>query len=182
LETISLPCQNRPNKALQLTPSRDAPVSHDRSVLSIHPPSELCAVSGQLSLAFGHFMNSFRHAPIWISLSLFMFASCGGRPGDGEEAGSDKQEWSILQVLEVQHRGESIEKIEFQKFNEYQIICIPRYDNHSRIWIIADPKSPPFYKQLPSGNYWLTKEELDEVRTKADPISTVLSALRSHLK
>ena len=47
---------------------------------------------------------------------------------------------------------------------------------------MADPKSPPFYKQMPEGNYWLTKEQLEEIRKQANPITTVLDALESHLK
>lgn len=47
---------------------------------------------------------------------------------------------------------------------------------------MADPKSPPFYKQMPSGNYWLTKQQIEDLREKANPISTVLEALESHTK
>ena len=65
---------------------------------------------------------------------------------------------------------------------EYVVICVPRHDDRTRIWIMADPKSPPFYKQMPEGNYWLTKEQLEEIRKQANPITTVLDALESHLK
>ena len=45
---------------------------------------------------------------------------------------------------------------------------------------MLDPRSPPFYKQLPSGNYWLTAEQIEIIRKNANPISTVLEALGSH--
>jgi hypothetical protein len=116
-----------------------------------------------------------------IATALVLLAGCK-RPGDGREGGSDKQEWSILQNLEVMHRGESIKGIEFQKVNGYQIICVPSANDNTRIWIMADPKSPPFYKQLPSGSYWLTDADIHEIRSKANPTSTVLQVFESHKK
>ena len=64
---------------------------------------------------------------IWLCIpaALILFAGCG-RPGDGREGGSDKQEWSILQDLEAKHRGEKIKTIEFLEVDGYQIMCIPR--------------------------------------------------------
>jgi len=120
---------------------------------------------------------------IWLCIpaALILFAGCG-RPGDGREGGSDKQEWSILQDLEAKHRGEKIKTIEFLEVDGYQIMCIPRDGDNIRLWIMADPKSPPFYKQLPSGNYLLTKENIQEIQSRANPTSTVLEALESHLK
>ena len=109
-------------------------------------------------------------------------ASCTGRPGDGREGGSDKVEWSILQSLEVRHRGSSIREVEFIESNGYHIACVPRDGDQTRLWIMTDPKSPPFYKQLPSGNYWLTDEQIEIIRKRANPISTVLGALESHKK
>lgn len=126
-------------------------------------------------------MTAALRAWLLIPAALMLLAGCE-RPGDGREGGSDKQEWSILQNLEAKHRGETIKRIEFQEVNGYQIICVPRDGDNTRVWIMADPKNPPFYKQLPSGNYWLTKENIHEIESKANPTSTVLQALESHLE
>ena len=107
-------------------------------------------------------------------------ASCTGRPGDGREAGSDKAEWSILQSLEEHHRDYPWHALEFIEVYGYHFVCLPRDGDQKRIWIMLDPRSPPFYKQLPSGNYWLTAEQIEIIRKKANPISTVLEALGSH--
>lgn len=109
-------------------------------------------------------------------------ASCTRRPGDGREGGSDKAEWSILQSLEATHRGSPIGDAEFIESDGYHIVCVPSDGDQTRLWIMMDPKSPPFYKQLPSGNYWLTDEQVELIRKRTNPISTVLQALESHKK
>ena len=118
---------------------------------------------------------------VCLYLALLLLSGCG-RPGDGYESGSDKREWSVLQGLESSRRHEKIDKIEFSHHAEYWIVCVPRHDDHTRIWIMMDPASPPFYKQMPKGNYWLTKEQIEEIRLKTNPITTVLQALESHTK
>lgn len=118
-----------------------------------------------------------------FTLSVFAIILSGcGRPGDGREGGSDKREWSILQNLSFEYRDEIIERPEVRQVAEYMIICVPHHENGTRIWIMADPKSPPFYKQMPTGNYWLTKEQIEDIRKQANPITTVLEALESHTK
>lgn len=116
-----------------------------------------------------------------LYLALMLLSGCI-RPGDGYESGADKREWSVLQGLEFSHRREKIDTIEFSHHAEYWIVCVPRHDDHARIWIMMDPASPPFYKQMPEGNFWLTKEQIEEIRRKTNPISTVLEALKSHTK
>lgn len=106
---------------------------------------------------------------------------CSGRPGDGREGGTDKREWSILQGHEFNSRATPINKIEFLKSYDYKLICIPSEKSGKRIWIMMDAKSPPFYKQMPDGNYSLTKEELSEIENRTNPTSTVVEALRSHV-
>ena len=113
---------------------------------------------------------------------LAIFLSGCARPGDGRESGSDKREWSILQNLSSKYGGEIIEYPEVRQVEDYMIICVPRHEDGTRIWIMADPKSPPFYKQMPTGNYWLTKEQIEDIRKQANPITTVLEAFESHTK
>jgi hypothetical protein len=123
-----------------------------------------------------------RYAGLLICATLGFIMSGCARPGDGQEDGSDKREWSILQNLEVEYRGEIIDSPEIRKVAEYFVISVPHHESGKRLWIMADPKSPPFYKQMPSGNYWLTKEQIEDIRIQANPITTVLGALESHLK
>ena len=124
-------------------------------------------------------LKAMRLAFAILSLPLALLGC--GRAGDGYESFSAKREYSILQGLEFKHRGETITQIEFQKHDEYWVICLPRSGDSSRLWIIADPKSPPFYKQMPEGDYILTKAQLEDIRQKVNPISTVIAALASHV-
>ena len=137
-------------------------------------------VAGRWCAAFGLVMKAL-FQPMIVALACGL-ASCVGRPGDGRESGSDKAEWSILQSLEMAHRGSPVHGFEFSETDGYHVICVAGDGIQNRVWIMMDPKSPPFYKQVPPGNYWLTTEEIESIRKKADPISTVLQALESHTK
>jgi len=118
---------------------------------------------------------------LFAILSLPLALSGCGRAGDGFESFGAKCEYSLLHSLEFKHRGETIAQIEFQKDDDYWVICLPRSGDGARLWIIVDPKSPPFYKQMPKGNYILTKRQLEDIRQKVNPISSVIAALASHL-
>ena len=108
------------------------------------------------------------------------FAGCG-RAGDGRESFGDKREWSILQRIEYEQRSKVIEDLEKQKVEGHWLICVPNDSNRSRIWIMMSPASAPFYKQIPAGNYTLSKAQLEDVQKTANPTSTVFEALRSHV-
>jgi len=129
--------------------------------------------------AFGISMNAPIY-PMFVAMACALI-SCTGRPGDGREGGSDKIEWSILQSMKAP-AGPPIHEVEFVEVNGYHIVCVPRDGDQTRVWIMMDPKSPPFYKQLPSGNYWLTEDQIENIRKRTNPISTVLQALESHKK
>ena len=75
-----------------------------------------------------------------------------------------------------------MKSIEFHKLDDYNLICVPGKGVSKRIWIMMDAKSPPFYKQIPDGNYSLSEAQLAEIRQSTNPISTVIEALRSHVE
>ena len=110
-----------------------------------------------------------------------MLVSCG-RPGDGQESATSKSEWGILQVLEEDNRGNKIAGIEMTDSGDHLILSLMAHDQVTRIWIMLDPKSPPFYKQLPANvNYDVSEAELEKIRTDGKPISSVAAAIESHL-
>jgi hypothetical protein len=83
---------------------------------------------------------------------------------------------------EFNSRATPIKKNEFLKSDDYNLICVPSEKSGKRIWIMMDAKSPPFYKQIPDGNFSLSKEELSEIEKRTNPTSTVVEALRSHVR
>ena len=126
-------------------------------------------------------MNRLLHITCLILAVAFTF-SCG-RPGDGRESGSDKHEWSILQVLESANRSTPVSGVEVTEHGDYKIASLMAADGVTRIWIMLDPASPPFYKQMPSNhNFSLTKDELEKIRIEGAPITTTYQALESHLE
>jgi hypothetical protein len=108
--------------------------------------------------------------------------ACNGRPGDGREGGTDKLEWSILQGYEAKSRETGINNIEYHKSDECNVVCLPSEGTGKRIWIMMDAKSPPFYKQIPDNNYSLIEGQFSEIQRRTNPTSTVLEAMRSHVR
>jgi len=101
---------------------------------------------------------------------------------DGRESPGDKREWSILQSLEATHRDSPISNLEFSQYQEYHIACIPGLGDAKRIWIMLNPRNPPFYKQLPGGSYSLSRLQYDQIIATHHMTSTVEDVLESHVQ
>jgi hypothetical protein len=100
--------------------------------------------------------------------------------GDGVESSGDKREWSILQGVELQQRGHVPSGPELKSVDGYALLSVPSLDASQRIWIMLWPTSPPFYKQMPEGNFELSRAFLLELMRNHQVSSTVYEALRSH--
>ena len=101
---------------------------------------------------------------------------------DGRESFGDKHECSILQSLEATHRDSPISDLEFSEREDYHILCVPAAGNSKRVWIMLDPRNPPFYKQLPHDSYSLSREQYDKIISSRHATSTVEEALASHVQ
>ena len=106
---------------------------------------------------------------------------CLGCSGDGRESFGDKHEWSILQSLEATHRETAVSGIEFTQDEDYRIISLPSVTGE-RLWIMLNPESPPYYKQMGRGNYDLSEEQYWQIVRTWHPISTVDECLESHVR
>ncbi|HMC28845.1 MAG TPA: hypothetical protein VKM56_13735 [Verrucomicrobiae bacterium] len=100
--------------------------------------------------------------------------------GCGDELAS-KTEWSVVQAVEAQHRERPSDSVTVQRIEDYAIAGIPVKDGRKTVWILLNARNPPFYKQLPKGNYSLSKEELRKILASARVTSTVENCLESHL-
>lgn len=100
---------------------------------------------------------------------------------DGRESFGDKREWSILQSLEYNHRTTPISDAEFSDYEAYHLVCVPSSAG-GRVWIMLDPRNPPFYKQLPHDSYSLSREQYDRIIATRHATSTVEEALSSHVR
>ena len=110
---------------------------------------------------------------------LYIRVSC---TVDGRESPGDKHEWSILQSLEATHRDSPISDLELSQYQEYYIVCIPGGGDAKRIWVMLNPRNPPFYKQLPGGSYSLSRQQYDQIIAMHHMTSTVEDVLESHVQ
>jgi len=109
----------------------------------------------------------------------YIRASCSV---DGRESFGDKREWSILQSLEATHRDSPISDLEFSEHEGYHIVCVPSAADSKRVWIMLDPRSPPFYKQIPHDSYSLSRDQYAQITATRHATSTVEESLSSHVR
>lgn len=114
-------------------------------------------------------------------LSMLAVISGCTPPIDGRESSGDKHEWSILQFREYEARQSLVESPEFTSGGEYVLMVVPNSEGSGNIWIMLSPKSPPFYKQMPQGNYRISRDLLNTIYRQRIASSTVEEVLASHV-
>lgn len=118
----------------------------------------------------------------WLLLVLAIALSSGCAPAvDGRESLGDKHEWSILQSHEYGSRQRPVSTPRFTNAEGYVLLVVPSSDGTQNIWIMLSAKSPPYYKQLPEGNYTISRSLLDTISQQGIASSTVQEALASHV-
>ena len=93
-----------------------------------------------------------------------------------------KPEWTTIQIVELQHRDKPSQEMEFVNTAKYSLVGIQVSDRRKKIWIMLNPRTPPYYKQLPVGNFELSKEDLERVLASGSVSSTVANCLKSHVE
>jgi hypothetical protein len=94
---------------------------------------------------------------------------------------ASKQEWSVVQAVEAEHRGSSTEGIQFVTKEGFSLVGLPASSGGGKVWVLLNPTHAPYYKQLPPGNYKLTKEDNKKILQRGGVSSTVTSCLASHM-
>ena len=124
--------------------------------------------------------------PIFFGLALgVVLGTCGWtfcRNLFRDEELASKVEWSIVQATEYQHRDKDRGKIEIVKMDNYSLVGIPVNDARKEIWVMLNSRNPPYYKQLPQGNFSLSKEDLKIITASGVVSSTVENSLESHVE
>jgi len=123
--------------------------------------------------------NRMRHL-ILLSLLLAVLASCSPC-GDWRESSGEKREWSVLQGHEAEARQSVVKEPRFVQHDDYALLVTPNNSNTENIWIMLAPKSPPFYKQMPRGNYTIPCDVWEKIKSQHMASSTVEEVIASHV-
>jgi len=119
---------------------------------------------------------------LWLFSALAIAATTGCSPAvGGRESFGEKHEWSILQSHEYDARENLVATPKFIGADGYVLLLVPSSDGSKNIWIMLSPKSPPFYKQMPQGNYGISRSLLDTISRQGIASSTVQEVLASHV-
>ncbi len=102
--------------------------------------------------------------------------------GDGRESLGDKKEWAILQGFEYENRNKPEPQIKFVEKDGYKVVYVPASATGHGVWIMLNPKNPPYYKQMPQIDFSVTVQQYTEIINTGAVTSTVEICLLSHTK
>ena len=92
-----------------------------------------------------------------------------------------KKELTMLQHLEFEYRDSKFTDIKFINNEVGEFFCIKGI-NGNRIWVLANPKSSPYYKQMPVADYSVSKIEFSHIKNEVNLSETVQLVLKSHIE
>lgn len=92
-----------------------------------------------------------------------------------------KPEWNALQNLEYIHRQDRMLGLEFGTNANYVAVAVRSRSADIRIWILLNPNAEPRYKQLPEGDFALSREQFEMISTRPDIDTAVVEILRKHV-
>ena len=103
--------------------------------------------------------------PSWpiagVLLSAVMIgAGCSGP--NSRDSQTEKAEWALLQSVEVSHRDTPIVAPTVLEAWDHEVMGVRGFDGQN-IWVLLKPNAPPYYKQIPRGNYELPEEFVEQL-------------------
>ena len=108
----------------------------------------------------------------------FVVTACNGP--DLKETLGEKSEWSLLQAVEHQERQSKLAEPIVKTINGSKVLGV-RSVGGNNIWLLLNVQSPPYYKQLPEGNYEISREFLSALKANENLSYTVSHVLESHI-
>jgi hypothetical protein len=117
-----------------------------------------------------------------LSLSVavgFVVKSCSSP--ELVETFGEKSEWSALQAIELQTRHNLLSEPVVRLISEREVLGV-RGASRQNIWILLRTESPPFYKQIPEGQYDLPVDLVEKLERERRLSYTVGAVLRSHVR
>lgn len=106
----------------------------------------------------------------WRCALVLMCAGCS--------AGGERHEWSLLQVVEYEQRDAvSTGRITVSMREGYCIVGLLAADGQSRVWVLMNPRYPPFLKQVPDVEVSMTPSDVAFLPVTCRPHPEVHRAL-----
>lgn len=99
---------------------------------------------------------------------------------EARETPNEKREWSVLQAVEYQQRSVPVNEPNVQRVGEFEVLGVRGLQGQN-IWVLLKPAAPPYYKQMPAGNYDLPKDLVDRLVIQHRLSYTVEQVLASHV-
>ncbi len=96
------------------------------------------------------------------------------------ETFGEKSEWSTLQAIELETRNAALNAPVVRNMHDREVLGV-KGKSGENIWILLRTESPPFYKQMPSGQYDLPASLVDQLQNERRLSYTVAGVLRSHV-
>jgi len=96
------------------------------------------------------------------------------------ETFGEKREWSTLQAIESQTRNNPLTEPVVRLVSEREVLGV-KGSSGQNIWILLRTESPPFYKQMPEGQYDLPTALVEKLQREHRLSYTVGEVLRSHV-
>jgi hypothetical protein len=97
------------------------------------------------------------------------------------ETFGEKSEWSSLQAIELQSRSDPLSEPVVRRVLDREVLGV-KGTSGANIWILLRTESPPFYKQMPGGQYDLPVALVEKLEHERRLSYTVGAVLRSHVR
>ena len=97
------------------------------------------------------------------------------------ESVKSKEEYSVLQVVEYEHRGTSVSGVQIVERQGYRIAGFRSERGDGNVWILLDPRHAPHYKQVPEAPFKISTADLEIVRRTPSVSREVLAALEARV-
>ena len=97
------------------------------------------------------------------TLPIFLLlTACNSADPNARETVGEKSEWSVLQSIEFSERGKLKAQPALFSIQSYDLLVVPGLEKQN-IWIMLNPTSPPYYKQMPEGQFSLPRSYVEQL-------------------
>ena len=97
------------------------------------------------------------------------------------ETFGEKSEWATLQAIESDARDAPLNAPVVRTMHDREVLGI-KGESGENIWVLLRTESPPYYKQMPAGQYNVPDSLVDRLEKDRRLSYTVEAVLRSHVR